>query len=183
MQLRYIEDYYDKIKERFPDLETWEIEKILKHGMQSFFWVNSRGGDVIIKSPKNRFTMYFGKMFNNMDLRGKYYNIKWKIKLRILYLAKKPIWDGYYYFGLSEEEYQRLIPEKSGRIKSKIEFEKIQAFKIKEEAFLFKPWKYIFRLKETEDQGLVFKAENYSTRNIDLIAIRDSTGKIQYTYE
>ena len=34
MKIKYIEDYYDKIKERFPDLEMWEIEKILKHGFQ-----------------------------------------------------------------------------------------------------------------------------------------------------
>ena len=183
MQLKYIEDYYDKIKERFPDLEMWEIEKILKHGMQSFFWLNANGGDVIIKSPKNGFTMYFGKLFNNMDLRGRYYNIKWKIKLRIKYLGKKPIWDGYYYFGLSEEEYQRLIPKKNGRIKNKITFETMQAFKIKEEAFLMKPWKYFFRLKEDEDTGLVFRKKNYSTRNIDLVAIRDSTGNIRNTYE
>ena len=33
MKLRYIEDYYEKVHERFPDLEMWEIEKILKHGI------------------------------------------------------------------------------------------------------------------------------------------------------
>jgi hypothetical protein len=65
MQLRYIEDYYDKVKERFPDLEMWEIDKILKHGMQSFFTLNANGADVIIKSAHNSFVMYFGKLFNN----------------------------------------------------------------------------------------------------------------------
>lgn len=183
MQLRYIEDYYDKIKDRFPDLEYWEIEKILKHGMQSLYSLNAHGADTIIKSSINGFVMYFGKLFNNLDLRGRYYNIKWKIKLRIKYLHTRPIWDGYYYFGLSEEDYQKYIPKKKGRLKNKITFDEIIAYKIKEEAFLIKPAKYFFRLKETEDTGLTFNKKNYSTRNIDLIAIRDSTGKIQNTYE
>jgi hypothetical protein len=55
--------------------------------------------------------------------------------------------------------------------------------KIKEEAFLFRNAKYFFRLKEKDDEGLVFKRQNYLTRNIDLIAVRDNKGKIQYTYE
>ena len=68
MQLRYIEDYYEKVHERFPDLEMWEIEKILKHGMQTFSILNSRGADIIIKSAHNSFTMYFGKLFNNKEI-------------------------------------------------------------------------------------------------------------------
>ena len=71
MKLRYIEDYYEKVHERFPDLEMWEIEKILKHGMQSFSILNARGADIIIKSAHNSFTMYFGKLFNNKEIGNK----------------------------------------------------------------------------------------------------------------
>lgn len=183
MQLRYIEDYYDKVKERFPDLEMWEIEKILKHGMQSFFMLNAKGADVIIKSAHNSFVMYFGKLFNNNTVAWKYYTIKWRIKLRLKYLLKKPIWDGYYYFGLTEEDYNKYIPKKKGRYKKKIIFDNIYAYKIKEEAFLFHKAKYFFRLKVDTDEGFTFKRETYATRNLDLIAKRDNTGKIQNTYE
>lgn len=76
MKLKRIEDYYDQILEHFPDLERDDMEKILKHGFQSFYMLNSRGADVCIKSPKRRMVMYFGKMFNKQELIGAYYNIK-----------------------------------------------------------------------------------------------------------
>lgn len=183
MQIKYIEDYYDKVKERYPDLEMWEIKKILDHGMRSFFTLNAKGADVIIKSSHNSFIMYFGKLFFDKLTTWRYYTIKWRIKLRIKYLHKQPKWDGYYYFGLTEEDFKHYISPKKGRIKQKIAFDEICAYKIKEEAFLFRNAKYFFRLKEKDDEGLVFKRQNYLTRNIDLIAVRDNKGKIQYTYE
>lgn len=76
MQLKYIDDYYDKIHERFPDLEMWEIQKILEHGFRSFFTLNSKGADVIIKSPHNAFIMYFGKLFNRKELSTRYFFLK-----------------------------------------------------------------------------------------------------------
>lgn len=183
MQIKYIEDYYDKIKERFPDLEMWEIEKILKHGMQSFFTLNACGADVNIYSGPNSFVMYVGKLFYNREIAKRYYHLKWRIKLRINYFSKKPIWDGYYYFGLTEEDYKKYIPSKSGRVKSKVVFDEIRAYKIKEEAYLYHKVKYLFRLKISEDRGISFREKNFSTRNFDLIGIRDNTGKIKSTYE
>ena len=82
---------------------------------------------------------------------------------------------------MTEEDYNKYIPKKKGRIKKKITFEKMQAYKIKEETFLYKYGKYFFRMKVEEDKGLIFVEHDYSTRNIELIAIRDKDGKIQYT--
>lgn len=180
MKFTYIEDYYDAVQKRFPDLERWEIEKILKHGMQSFFMLNNKGADVIIKSAHNSFTMYFGKLFRNLTLRGRYYNIKMSIKLRIKYIFNTKVWDGYYYFGLTEEDYKKYNICKGGRLKKKILFDKIVCYKIPEEAFLNKPCKYFFKLKTTEDRGMIFTDKNYLTRNIQLFAKRDNNGKIIY---
>lgn len=180
MQLRYIEDYYDKIKERYPDLEIWEIEKILKHGFQSFFQLNANGADILIQSPRNSFVMYFGKLFLNKNFIGKYYIIKWRIKLRIKYKRNNPVWDGYYYFGLTKEDYEKYFPKKKGRYKKKITFNNILAYKIKEESFLFSNLQYFFRIKVDQEEGFSIKLEDFSSRNIDLIAKRDSAGKIQY---
>lgn len=52
MKIKRIEDYYDEVQNRFPDLTRQEIDKILKHGMRSFFTLNARGADVLIKSDK-----------------------------------------------------------------------------------------------------------------------------------
>ena len=102
-----------------------------------------------------------------------------RAKLRINYYAKKPIWDGNYYFGLTEEQYNSIIPPKKGRYKNKITFPTMKAYKIKEEASVFYANKYIYKLTGEEDRGISFTEENYSTRNIELIAIRNKNGKIE----
>lgn len=178
MKIKYIEDYYEKVHERFPDLEMWEIDKILKHGMQSFFMINARGGDVIVKSRD--FVMYFGKLFNNKELRTKYALLKWRIKHRLKYRLNNKIWDGNYYFGLSQEEYDKYIPKKKGRIKKKVVFENIHAFKIKEECMLNLNKKYFFRLFNIEDGKMTIRKENFATRSFELIAKRTGEGKIEY---
>ena len=180
MEIKKVEDYYDKVKEKFPDLEMWEIEKILKHGFQSLFTLNNNGGDVIIRSSRG-FLMYFGRLFNNKEKWMKYRILKWRIKLRMNYFNSKPIWDGNYYFGLTEEEYDSFIPKKKGRYKNKITFPELKAYKIKEEAVLIQRNKYLFRLTGEKDRGVAFKEKDYSTRNIELIAIKDKNGKMQET--
>ena len=178
MEIKRVEDYYDKIKEKYPDLETWEIEKILKHGFQSLYTLNNSGADVMIKSSTG-FLMYFGKIFTNKNLWMRYSFLKHKIKLRINYLHKKPVWDGNYYFGLTEEDYDELIPKKRGRYKRKITFLELKAYKIREEACLYYKVKYLFKLTGEQDHGLTFKEKNYSTRNIELVAIREKNGKFK----
>lgn len=142
--------------------------------------LSNRGAPMLLKSS-NEFSVYFGKTFNDDSLYAKYYRLKKKLKLRLLYTAKKPIWDGYYYFGLNEEEYQKYIPEKNGRFKQKIKFDIIHCYKIYEEAFVCKSTKYVFRLKLNEDRGIAFSEENFETRNIELCAKRDSKGEMKPT--
>ena len=56
----------------------------------------------------------------------------------------------------------------------------MRAFKIKEEAYLNPTIKYLFRLTGEKDKGLTFYEKNYSTRNIELIAVRDKDNKMKY---
>ena len=177
--LKYIEDYYDKVHERFPDLEMWEIEKILKHGMQSFFTLTGRGADLFIKSPKNNFFMYCGKAFNSDTLFYRYQAVKLRIKYRLKYSFKKPLWDGNYYLGLTEEEYNKYMPKKSGRYKYKVTFDKVKLYKIKEENYIQPSNKYFFAIKFDEEAGWTKELENFSTRNITLYAKRNKEGKIE----
>lgn len=179
MIIRHVEDYYEAVKKKFPDLEIWEIDKILKHGFQSLFTVNNLGADVLIKSAHNSFTMYFGKLFNNPDLFYKYRFLKHRMKIRINYFAKKTEWDGYYYFGLTEEEYQKYFPKKKGRYKYKITFDKLIVYKIREEAQLFGNCRHFFKLKMDEPIGMVKVLQDFSTRNITEYARRNSAGKIE----
>lgn len=180
MNLKYIEDYYEQVHERFPDLEMWEIEKILKHGMRSLYMINSKGGDVLIRSSNSSIVMYFGKLFMNKEMFLKYRDLKWRIKYRIKYWVKKPVFDGNYYFGLTQEEYDKYVPKKKGRVKNKVVFEHIHAFKIKDECMLNTKHKYFFKLFNMEDGKMTIREDNYATRNFELIAKRNKDGKIEY---
>lgn len=181
MKLKYIEDYYDKIKERYPDLEMWEIEKILKHGMRSFAQINAKGGDVIIRSPHNNFFLYFGKLFFNSNSRNKYIYLKRKIKCRLKYHLKTKVWDGCYYIGLTEEEYKEFVPKKKGR--KKITFKNITIYKSQDECFLLKKNKYYYRITGLEDKGMCKVVDEIVTQNASLIATRAADGKIHFVDE
>ena len=175
MELKQIQDYYDQVKEQFPDLEMWEIDKILKHGMRSFYMVNVYGADVLLKH-KN-FTMYFGKLFRNNLIFYKYWRLKHKIKLRIKWKRDKRQWDGYYYFGLTEENYQSYFKNKKGRIKKKINIQKLYGYKIPEECFLDQKLKYFFKFKH-EDVGFTLYYEEYLIRNIEYVGYKDKNKQI-----
>ena len=64
--------------------------------------------------------------------------------------------------------------------RKKIIFDYIKAFKIKEEACLRRSGKYLFKLTGEKDEGCVITKEHFSTRNISLIATRNSEGKMIY---
>ena len=174
MQLAYPEKYYEKVKERFPDLTYREIDTIVKFGLRSLFINCGYGGDILLKAPY--FTMYIGRFFSDAKLFWKYRVLKESIKLRIKYKRAKTEWDGYYYFGLSDEEYQEYLSENfkprktnQGLHRTKFRFKKIKCYKLLEECQLYPIFKHIFRLKYPEDVGFSFWKENYATYNAQYI--------------
>lgn len=179
MQLAYPEKYYDKVKERFPNLTYREIDTIIKFGLRSLFINCGYGGDILLRAPY--FTMYIGKIFRDEHFFNKYKILKESIKLRIKYKRAKTQWDGYYYFGLTEEQFQEYLSnfkntgmgnKSKGRRKYKITFKDIILYKLLDECRLHKKYKHIFKIKFDLDVGFnVFKQE-YTTRNAQYILIK-----------
>lgn len=178
MEIVGVEKYYDKIQERFPGLTKKQIDRILKFGLRSYYNHNLYGGDVLNKSPQ--FTMYTGKLFCDNLVFYKYWLLKNKIKLRIKYKRSKTRYDGFYYFGLSESEFENYKKQfGKTRRRKKFTFERIYAFKIKEECLLNNRYKHIFKLKYPVDVGFVLKLNNYTTRNFEYIFKRNKDNKIE----
>ena len=65
MEIKYIEDYYDRVKEKYPELTEKQISKILTFGFRSFYMHNMYGGDVLSKSPY--LTVYCGRAFADVN--------------------------------------------------------------------------------------------------------------------
>lgn len=179
MNLVTCDKYYDKIIERWPELTYKQVDKIIKRGLNSLYLYNLYGGDVLLKSPL--YVMYFGKLFKNGGVFHNYWKIKWKIKLRIQYKKSKTKYDGYYYFGLTDKEFQeykhKIKP--TGKRRQVIHFDKIVLYKILEECFIHKEYKHIFRIKYPEDCGFIMKKEKWAAKDFDYMYKRNKDNLIE----
>lgn len=180
MELVTCEKYYEKVKERFPGLTYGQIDRIVKHGLLSYYMVNAYGGDVLFKHPK--YTMYTGRLFKNKLSFYKYWRLKWKIKLRIKYYRNKTKFDGYYYFGMNEDEfknYQSQFKKKVGKRRTKIKLDNVFMYKILDEAVLDHSKKYFFKIAYPEDCGFIMNKKEYVARDIQYILKRNKDNSIE----
>ena len=142
-----ISDYYQQMYELFPDVPKQDINKILTFSWKSLYLHNSYGGDTLIQDKD--FWCYIGNL-NKDSLKHFYYYIrKLTVKLRVLYKRKKIEWDGYYYFALSDSQYQRYIEQKKqrGRPRKYFKFGAVFIYQILDECKINEYYKrYIFRI-------------------------------------
>ncbi len=179
MELTTCDKYYDAIIERWPELTRKQVDKIVKRGLFSLYMYNLYGGDVLIKHPK--FTMYFGKLFKDGLIFYKYWQIKWKIKLRIQYKKAKTQYDGYYYFGLTDGEYEKYKSKikSTGRRREKFTFDSLFLYKIPEESFLHKEYKHFFKIRFPEDCGFTMYKKKWVARDFEYIWKRNKDNLIE----
>jgi len=156
MEIKRIEDYYDRIKEKFPELTEKQISKILTFGFRSFYTCNLYGGDVLSKSPY--LTVYCGQTFIDPYKFTKYRAMKLRVKLRVKYKKKNPIWNGYYYFGLTDEDfaYYKSQMNSTGRRRHKFHFKKLKFYKVLEEVLTSTVCNHVFRMPFPLDVGFAF---------------------------
>ena len=60
MKFTKIDDYVDKVAEKFPTIPKKSIRRIIEFGSRSFYANTYYGGDILLKSPY--FTLYCGKV-------------------------------------------------------------------------------------------------------------------------
>lgn len=174
MQVKRIQDYYDELYQRFPDVDKKDIKKIINFGWKSLYLHNSYGGDVLIRD--NNFWAYFGNLTTDSLKHFNRYVLKLCIKLRVLYKRKKFIWDGYYYFALTEDQYKNYTSQKHqrGRPRKYFQFGNVFLYKIFDECKVNEhALKYIFRISGKPDLGFKYYAKNLITDSAELILTRD----------
>ena len=120
-----IQDYYEKMYELYPTVPKEDIRRILQFGWKSLYLHNSYGGDVLIK--RRDFWFYTGSLMNDSLKWFNYYIKKMIVKLRVMYKRKQIPWNGYYYFALSQNQYEEYLSQKNrrGRPKKKFTFSNI----------------------------------------------------------
>lgn len=173
--IKTIHDYYDQLYEKFPDVPKNDIKKIVNFGWRSLYQHNHYGGDVIVRDQK--FQALFGKLTTDGVRHYKYYRKKLILKIRVLYQRRKIPWDGYYYFALTEKQYQEYYGQflnKRGRPKKYFEFKNAMLYKIYDECVVSECYKqYIFRIPYLADMGFKFFRKQFKTDKVELILQRD----------
>ena len=142
-----IKDYYEQIYELFPEVSKSDINIILNFMWKSLYLHNSYGGDTV--SVGNGFWFYIGNLCKNPIDHFYYYIKKLTVKLRVLYKRNKIEWDGYYYFALSNSQYQQYINQKKkrGRPRKYFTFGSVFLYQILDECKINEHYKkYIFRI-------------------------------------
>ena len=174
MEIKTIKDYYKQLKEQFPDVSENDIKKICSFGWKSLYLHNSYGGDVCIND--SNFWCYIGHLKKNSLDYYNYYRKKLALKIRVLYKRKKIQWDGYYYFALTDNQYQEYLNSKNkrGRPKKNFTFSKIFMYQILDECKISESdKKYIFRIPYISKIKMKFFVWEITTAKAELIIERN----------
>ena len=169
-----IKDYCQQVYELFPSVPKQDVDRILNFSWKSLYLHNSYGGDTVI-SGKN-FWCYIGNLKKDSIQHFYYYIRKLTVKLRVLYKRKKVEWDGYYYFALSDSQYQRYMQQKNqkGRPRKYFDFGTVFLYQIFDECKINEHYKrYIFRIPYISRLKVKQFVQHLVSDKAEMILVRD----------
>ena len=169
MQLKEIKDYYESLCEKFPDVPEKDIKRILNYGWKSLYLHNLYGGDTLITDDS--LWCYIGTLRRDSVKHFEYYIKKLTVKLRVLYKRKNIQWDGYYYFALTDSQYEDFLKQHKKKIfnyGNQILYQILDECKIREYNR-----RYIFRVPFITLVGNVAYRENFTSKDAELIITRE----------
>lgn len=169
-KFRTYHDFVPQLQKEYPWLKRSDITKILRFG---FFNLDKmiRGDMDFYTSDQNGFMIYIGNIINNKYKLLCYYKRKLQKRIRYLYTKRNVIWDGYYYFGVTENQYVDILKQNPKLIKSKpIIFKKIKLFQIFDECKMAnRNHQHFFRIPYITNLGFDFKLSYLKTKDAEVI--------------
>ena len=169
-----IKDYLPQMYVLFPNVPKRDIDKILNFSWKSLYLHNSYGGDILVRD--NNFWLYIGNLKKSPLDHFFYYIRKLTVKLRVLYRRKKIEWDGYYYFALSNSQYEKYLSQikRRGRPRKHFSFKSIYVYQILDECRINEYYKkYIFRISFISRLKIKQFIPDLVTDKAELIEIRE----------
>lgn len=176
MEVKKLEDYYEQMYKLYPTVDKQDIKRILKYGWRVIDLLSRNGGDICIVDQRDSFWCYMGKLRRNSLKFYSYYAAKLSRKLVILFRRRKMKWDGYYYFTLSEEQYQNYLSQKNkkGRPKKWFKYGDIILYKYGFECELRQhAYKYIFRIPMFDNFPPHIFKRDFTSNIVELYKIRE----------
>lgn len=169
-----LQDYYEPIQKMFPYIKFNDIKRILNFCWKSLYLHNSYGGDTFITDDDLWF--YIGKLHKSSLKYFEYYKRKLSTKIRVTYRRKKIPWDGYYYFALSNKQYENYLSQKNpkGRPKKYFQLGNIKLYQILDDCKVCESDKrYIFRIPYIAKINFTIFEYNFKASNFELIIQRN----------
>lgn len=169
MKITNVNDYVEKVHEKFPELSENEIRRILIYGWKMIIKYVSSKNDILIQSKE--IFCFIGRIPKDSLKAFEIYYHKLANRISFMFQRTKSEWDGYYYFSRSENQYIDYLKQK--RRKNKI-FKNVFLYKLLEELKVREPYNpYIFRL----DENITDKSHKYypeiKTDKAELVIQRD----------
>lgn len=167
-----ISDYYPQIYKQFPKVPQEDIKRILTFAWKSVYLHNSYGGDLLVSGDS--IWCYIGNLKNNPIQHFHYYIRKLITKIRVAYRREGSPWDGYYYFALSDKQYESYLLQKNqkGRPRKRFNFGSVLMYEILDECRLNEhSKKYIFRTSFISPIKLKYFADKLVT-SAELVQVR-----------
>ena len=185
MKITNVDDYIDKVAEKYDKIPKDVLKKVINYGLRSYYRINLMGGDILLKSPY--FTAYTGKLYapDKEYYFGRYKKIKKRIKYRIQYARKQIKYNGYYYFGMSEEQYKSYKEyfNNPGRKGEAVKFERLYIYKLFDEVFDVSCCTRFFRIEIPEERGFRLWFNELKTNKFDYIGKKVDKKFIPVDYE
>lgn len=168
MKIKTINDFVDQVHDKFPKLTKEQVKRIIQYGWRALYIRKYVGCDVSIMSEY--INCYFGNLYKNVFLQYKHYVNKLRRKIKLSYRIKKIPWDGYYYFGMGQKEYDSIF-QRMGRPRKQFTVHNKVFFRIKEEAEVNGAlyYRYLFRTKSSVYRGETFYLEERKIDNFEFL--------------
>ena len=166
--IKYVDDYIDRLQEKYPNVLRSDIKKIVNFGFRLMFRLVRRGLDVQIQNKDLWF--YIGELTNDSVRHYHYYKRKLLLKIRYIF-EQKHKWDGYYYTAVPEEYYKKLTkktPIRTIHLTNATMFKCLDAAKV-----YYNNMKHFIRFKPIVDLGYSYYKENVTLKQVKLVYSRD----------
>ena len=173
METKQYTDYLEQLQYKFPLVDPKDIKRIWRFFLKSIYLSCTYGGDVYLKD--NTLWCYIGNLKKDPLQHYNYYINKLCKKLRILYRRKKIEWDGYYYFALTDTQYENYMSQKKsrGRPRKCFSYGSVILYKIQGECELRNhSLKYIFRVPYNLLLGDTLFIRDFKSDKAELIQTR-----------
>ena len=168
--IKHLDDYIDILHEKFPDIPKEEIERVMRYGLRMYYRHTKFYKDVCVKTT-DFYTNATSFNFNNYRQYSSKQNT---LVSRFRYSKADYMYDGYYYVGLTDDEFKTYK-----RLKKK-RFIDVILYKLRDECFRKSKYKHFFKVSYPINGDFKIEKDVYYCEDAKYFAKREDDNQITF---